>query len=580
MRDTRLHRPGFTVVELLIAVAVLVVVILATARIFATAGTVASMGEANSNLQQTAAAIERVIRKDVARMTPEGFLVLQCIAVRNDINNSSVWPQAAQFGGSTVAPLLDPTQPADAMIRCDRVIFFTQGFEQTSRFVGSGYMGTQGGNQQALASRIQIGHGVQMPSLRPNNLNQRPDPGFMDFGSTFAPLLPWTFDAPPQPNLETSYWNLTAVGPAVYGTQPEARKWVLTRQAILLADDGGSKYLFNTDNSYGPNSAAALWRNSGAPAGAGDAAPYSGYAASAGLYPDPWFAVGRVDIAGSNLDDVQRVVKLAQNGLQLPWLGSPEGQWLRIRNMSVGPVVTGNGGADLAGLQGWPRAEKTAPSMGRLDEILASTVLAGNCSSIEIDWTWAEGTGRRTGSGGALQTARVPGTTNVVGLAGAQFDPRAGTVWFGLPDGVMPMAQRRGVTSLAGPQGTLAPSTNPQGVTLIGTNVFSVGTSQWAPFDNAVRLAPPIIPANIEGPVGITRPLGNAMPVWAYTAVFGFNRNNPTQKDFDGISLLRDDFTPWPRALRFTMRLHDPRLAVESGRTFQFVIDLPPQTQE
>lgn len=584
----RAHSPsgchGFTVVELLIAVAVLVVVILATARIFATAGTVASVGEANSNLQQTVAAIERVIRNDVARMSPEGFLVIQCVAVRNDINNTNAWPQAAQFGGSSIAPLLDPTRPADAMIRLDRVVFFTQGFDQTARFVGSFYLGTQGGNQQALASRIQIGHAVQMPSLRPNNLNQRPDPGFLDFGGTFMPLVPWAFDAPPTPNLETSYWNVGGnnSGPMVYGTQPEARKWILARQATLLADDGGSKYLFNSDNSFGPNAAAALWRNSGAPAAAADNAPYWGFAQTNALYPDPWIISGRVDIAGSNIDDVQRVVRLAGNGLELPWIGSSDAQWLRIRNMTFGPPVSGNGGADLAGLQGWPRSEKIAPSMHRLDEMLSATMLAGNCSSLEIDWTWADGTGRHSTEGNFIMPALIPGTTSFVALGGVNIDPRAGTVWFGMPDGIMPAAQRRGVTSLAGPQGTGTPSSSfdANGVAAwIGTNVFSVGSNQWQPFDNAVRVSAPILPASIEGP-GITRPLGDSMPVWVYTAVFGFNGRHATRLDPDGRPIIRDDFTPWPKALRFTMRLHDPRLTIESGRTFQFVIDLPRQTQE
>ncbi len=524
-------------------------------------------------------------------MSPDGYLLIECIAVRNDVNNSTTWPQAAQFGGSTIAPLLDPSRPADAMIRCDRVTFFTQGFEQTSRFVGSQLLGGSlqfGGNQQALAGRISIGHAVQMPSLRPNNLNQRPDPGYLDFGSAFTPLFPWTFDAPPQPNLETSYWNVGGnnAGPDVYGTQPEARKWILSRQATLLGDDGGSKYYFNTDNSYGPNAAAALWRNPGAPASAADNAPFWGFAPTASLLPDPWLVSGRVDIAGSNIDDVQRLVTLGGNGLRLPWLTSgsgTEGQWLRIRNMTYGPPVSGNGGASLAGLHAWPRSEKTAPSMSRLDEVLSATMLAGNCSSLEIDWTWSNDTARQTGAGNSLATARIatgPNAGLAVGLAGVNVDPRAGTVWFGMPDGLMPTSQWRGITSLAGPLGTQLPSSVVGGTTLIGTNVFQSGNNTWVPFDNAVRVAAPVIPANIEGLDGVIRPLGANMPVWVYTAVFGFNRNQPVEKSFDGTSYLRDDFTPWPRSLRFTMRLHDPRLTIETGRTFQFVVDLPQQTQE
>lgn len=591
MNTPRRHRSAFTIVELLVAVAVLVVVILASARIFATAGTVASVGEANSNLQQTAAAIERVIREDVSRMTPEGYLVIECVAVRNDINNSATWPQAAQFGGSTIAPLLDPSRPADALIRADRVTFFTQGFEQTSRFIGSQLMGGGqfGGNQQTLGSRITIGHGVQMPSLRPNAANQRPDPSVMVYGATFTPLMPWSFDAPPQPNLETTLWNVGGnnSGPVVYGSQPEARRWVLARQATLLGDDGGNKYYFNTDNSFGPNSAAALWRNPSAPASAGDNAPYTGYTPTGTMQPDPWLVSGRVDIAGSNLDDVERTVTIGSNGLRLPWLATgsaTEGQWLRIRNMTYGPPVSGNGNADLAGLWGWPRAEKTAPSMSRIDEILAASVLAGNCSSLEIDWSWANDTGRQTGGGNSLATAIIQSGPNAglaTGLAGFNFDPRAGTVWFGLPDDMMPQSQWRGVTSLASLTGALPGGWGDAGnIVVTDTRLFNAGNNSWSVFSGAARTAPPVNPAAIEGLQGITRPLGNSMPVWVYTAVFGFNRNQPVDTGYDGRSYLRDDFTPWPRSLRFTMRLHDPRLTIETGRTFQFVVDLPPQTQE
>jgi len=414
----------------------------------------------------------------------------------------------------------------------------------------------------------------------------------MSFGASFTPLLPWTFDAPPQPNLTTTLWNVGGnnTGPVVYGTQPEARKWILSRQATLLGDDGGSKNFFNTDNSFGPNAAAALWRNPSAPASAQDEAPYTGYTPTASIQPDPWLVSGRVDIAGSNLDDVKRVVTLGSNGLRLPWITTgADGQWQRIRNMTYGPPVGGN--ALLGGLQAWPRSEKIAPSMSRIDEILSSTVLAGNCSSIEIDWTWANDTGRSTGTGNSLARAVVLGSGGAsVGLAGVNIDPRAGTVWFGLPDGLMPPSQWRGVTSLAGPQGNQAPSANYNlsssagsdfGLAAsIGTNVFQSGNNSWVPFDNAVRVAAPVLPANIEGLQGITRPLGNSMPVWVYTAVFGFNRTQAFDRSIDGTAYLRDDVTPWPRSLRFTLRLHDPRLAIEAGRTFQFVVDLPPQTQE
>ncbi|MFO0894607.1 MAG: hypothetical protein U0574_06575 [Phycisphaerales bacterium] len=584
----RSARPGFTIVELMVAVGVLVVIILAVARIFGTASVVAGTGEANANMQQTAAAIERIVRADVDRMTPRGYLAIQCIAVRNDINNTNVWPGAASFGGSATAPLLDPSRPATDIIRCDQLVYFTDGFQQTSRFVGSFLMGNGqfGGNPESTASRVYLGPAVQFPRLLNNASGQRPDPVGFDFTSTFLPPVPWANDGPPQPNLEISYWNSPPQGtpPKFFGTQPEARQWILARQSTLLGDDGGSKYYFNTDNSYGPNSAAALWVNPGAPSGSADEGPYQGFVATGGIGPDPWILNGRVDIAASNLDDVDRTVRAGAGGRQLAWLpssGQPDAQRDRIRFMTFGAPVSGNSGASLVGLGGFPRAEKIAPSMGRLDEILSATVLTGNCSSFEVDWTWREGTGRREGAGGAVETAGI-GPNTAVPLMGAAFAPGAGTVWFGLPDEAPGMyqgpAQFRGVTSLAGPQGTSPSSANDSSV-ILDTRIYNKGTGNWDIFSGAARIGPPLIPANIEGP-GITRPLGTGMPVWVYTAVFGFNGRTPATPDVNGRMILRDDFTPWPSALRITMRLHDPKLNIASGRTFQFVVDLPPQTQE
>jgi len=614
IRQLRRRPTAFTIVELLIAVAVLVVIILATARIFGTASAVTSMGEANSNLQQTAAAVERVIREDVSRMSPEGFLAIQCVAVRNDINQTTTWPAASNYGGSPIAPLLDPTRPADAIIRCDRLVFFTDGFDQTARFIGSQSLGSQGGNQQALASRIYIGPAVQLPTLRPTAAGQRLDPVALDFGGTYLPLVPWAFDAPPAPQLETMVWGVPAgAQPSTFGTQPEARQWILARQATLLGDDGGFKRFFNTDSSFGANAAPAIWAREYPTqpftTGQDDSGAYQYFTPSNSLFPSSWLTAGRVDIAASTLDDIRRVVRRGGTGDVLPWISSSgENQWVRIRNMVFGPGI-GTGAGDLAGIWGWPRVEKQAPSMSRVDELLASAMLAGNCSSIEIDWAWREGTGRTEGARDMLATAvagwDATGLATVVGLPGIVFDPAAGQVWFGIPDGlqspmpgggtnVIPRSQWRGVTSLMGPQPAVG-QTPPQLDDLpwaIGTNVYNIGLNQWEPFDGslfpqgsgipgaAVMIGAPVVPANIEGLAGVTRPLGTNMPVWVYTAIFGFNGNQATRESFDGTKLLRDDYTPWPSALRFTLRLHDPRLTVETGRTVQFVVDLPRQTQE
>ena len=76
---------AFTLTELLVAIVVLLVVILAVGRIFGTASTVVKNGEANADILQETSAVEQLIRSDLARISDEGFLIIQCIGVRNDV---------------------------------------------------------------------------------------------------------------------------------------------------------------------------------------------------------------------------------------------------------------------------------------------------------------------------------------------------------------------------------------------------------------------------------------------------------------------------------------------------------------
>ena len=80
----RAGRRGFTLTELMIAVAILIVVIVATAKLFGTVSKVTGLGQASSDILQEAAAIERQIRNDFARLAPEGFFAIRSVAVPND----------------------------------------------------------------------------------------------------------------------------------------------------------------------------------------------------------------------------------------------------------------------------------------------------------------------------------------------------------------------------------------------------------------------------------------------------------------------------------------------------------------
>ena len=82
----RPRRNGFTLTELMIATVVLLIVVIATSKIFGTASDVTGMGEATADIMQEAAAIEQQIRSDFERLSYNGYFAIKSHAVRNDFN--------------------------------------------------------------------------------------------------------------------------------------------------------------------------------------------------------------------------------------------------------------------------------------------------------------------------------------------------------------------------------------------------------------------------------------------------------------------------------------------------------------
>ena len=485
-------RGGFTLVELMVAVGLLLVVIVAVSRIFSTASKVASLGEAVNDILQETGAIERQIRTDISRIDYDGVLVIQCVAIRNDANLLS----------SSSAPLIDPSRPANATIRCDQLVFFSKGTQTSARFAGNQDLGPFNGLARSNVSRILYGHGVQLPDLIPQGAtSSRPDPiAFSD-----RPLLPWSFDTVASGSLEYKYW-WGGGGGVTNGTQPEARDWTLARQAILLADDGGDLRRFHkatdtTPTTYGNNSAVSLFEQ----------ANLESVITDANLLPNYNVINSRVDVAATNLNDIRKI---------LAPVGSTTWRQ-RIINGFFGPF------AGYGQLAGYVRSEKIAPSMNRQDVMLTTPTLATNCSSFMVDWTW---------------------TPEVIGYVP---NPQIPTQWFGFPDSQIPLVPPatwnddwRGVKTL---------TEDPTTTTL------------------------PLVPSVIEGVNPIIYPLGTSppIPIKIYTAVFGFNGDKTVFQTLGGTVGNRDDYTPWPTALRITMQLHNPEKRIEEGKTLQLIVELP-----
>ena len=319
-------RRAFTVVELLVAVVVLMAVIIATSKIFNTASKVSSTGEATADILQQGTVIEEQMRRDLERICHDGYMAIQCVAVRNDVN---------QVISGATAPLLNPQLDPSAVLRCDQIVFFTAGTETSARWAGPGDLVSGGGGQQSRATRVYYGHGVQFPQL-PNDPTSNP-PGSnpasivkpIIMGASTTPggypkqITPWTWFNPITTQLNWQYGTSTqANGPRILANQPEARQWVLARKAVLLADDGGRPIYYpepanlTVATSQGPSSAPSIFgdRSWTAPSGT-DANAYfeelrdrNRIPLSNNLIPSPSIQSGWVDIAASDLDKVRRVI--------------------------------------------------------------------------------------------------------------------------------------------------------------------------------------------------------------------------------------------------------------------------------
>jgi Tfp pilus assembly protein PilE len=652
-----MQRKAFTLVELMVSILVLLAIIAATARIFGATSKVASLGEANADMETMSTAVERTIRRDVARMNSQGFLAIQCVAVRNDVNRSLYSLQTA--------PLLDPSRAATDFVRCDQVTFLARGQEPTKNFEGSasgdgvgsqrfGYaveiykgenliVNTEGGSWEQM---IRLGHGLQFPQLvsDPKNPSMRPDPEFFTYGGVGggkqASVVPWTWQPPGGPALSFGYFDNTATPNPnkAYAMQPDARRWTLSRQATLLADDGGSGqdgplfYRGSRFTNMPINSAPNLAQSGPELAPDYTAITTGQWIDDGNLFPDRYISSGRVDVAATTRAGFKSMLESgkdlgALNGPTLPWIKeavpgvpSPPAGAVRDRLLnSLFGAPTAPASFSMEGMWGWPRAERSAPSMNRADLMTTAGTLAGNCSWFQVDWTWSEGTGRQLTADGTPQSADAPpDVANANRIASVPLPgvmlanwPQWGSYesvtldsntkrsipWFGLPDSLFPYAQRSGVTMLGG--GLVGSAARPLAAVKNDNQALSYATPiqilnpstskniaavAAGPTDlvTVAVAAPPIDAARIEGTRGLLRPMGASVPVYVYQATFGFNGDRAfttIARNSADASLpsrvLRSDYTPWPTALRFTFTLHDPKLTMETGRAYQVIVELP-----
>ncbi|MBL8963528.1 MAG: type II secretion system protein [Phycisphaeraceae bacterium] len=143
-------RRGFTLMEMLVAVGAVAIITVGIAAVFSAIGKTVSGGKRISQLSAQAAQIETVMRKDFARMSRDGFLM-----IRQQMTNTG----GAQAQVRRVS--LGPTDANPARgRRIDEVLFFAKGeFASSREPAHPSYQAT------SRVARIYYGHGTRQPVI-------------------------------------------------------------------------------------------------------------------------------------------------------------------------------------------------------------------------------------------------------------------------------------------------------------------------------------------------------------------------------------------------------------------------------
>lgn len=189
MNNTRVahtNRAGFTIVEMLIAIAAVSLLTVGIVQVFRTTARTVAAGRKVSNILTYANLLERQLRDDVSKMSRQGFLL-----VRSDITPTAV----KNAPGDTTA----------RQRRIDELMFFAEG-----RFVSQRDPVNPRITAEAPAARIYWGHGLKQDEAA---VYTTPPKLWIDDGPTAAP--------------SSSYFG--NIGPNQY-----ARDWVLARHVTLM----------------------------------------------------------------------------------------------------------------------------------------------------------------------------------------------------------------------------------------------------------------------------------------------------------------------------------------------------------
>ncbi|MBX3386134.1 MAG: prepilin-type N-terminal cleavage/methylation domain-containing protein [Phycisphaeraceae bacterium] len=273
-RGLRLRR-GFSLVEMLVAIAALSLIAIGLAQIFSATATTLRVGRRVSHLNEYAAMIERQLRRDVAAISADGFLLIR--------------HRLADDGSPIPSSALNDRNARER--RVDELVFFQEGQFSSIRDPVNPVRQASG-----PAARIYIGHGLRW------------DPSSADFGR--APRVDR-----PRGAVATDMVPAPAFGRS--GPNQFAGDWILLRHALVLSgpEQTGRKSPLLTGTDTFPDSAIQvgwqpavsslfLWEAESLPT----ALPPAGSLVRGGPVGLPVLASGVVDVATTDLTEIRSTI--------------------------------------------------------------------------------------------------------------------------------------------------------------------------------------------------------------------------------------------------------------------------------
>ncbi len=228
-RGRSARRSGFTLLEILIAVAALGLIAVGVASIFDATGKTLAAGKRVSSFNAYASLIEQQLRSDISSMTREGFLVIRNeYASAQGASNVNVLPLVNNPDG---IPLYDGDENK-RLRRIDEFMFFSKG-----QFVSARTALDPAFLAKSDAARIYYGHGQRArPPLTFNQTDPYYQPELNGLISNNQP-----YDA----KARLGYYNASDDPP---NPNRFASDWILLRQVTLLAPPRTSQISAPTAN--------------------------------------------------------------------------------------------------------------------------------------------------------------------------------------------------------------------------------------------------------------------------------------------------------------------------------------------